>query len=207
MYLALRDGPRGFTQDFTCPGLLGIRLPNQTYFNYGTFTPCGRTFQNCSSISLIRMSPSHYPGHLAGLGYSPFARHYSGNRCYFLFLALLRCFSSRRSPPASILRSHAPTGISRPNPLPDRKRVGSSRRSDPSPQTHNRCRMTGLQPAGLPHSEIPGSKLAYSFPRLIAVRHVLRRHSVRRHPPCALCAFTFKYPCVLYSLSPRIHSI
>ena len=84
---------------------------------------------------------------------------------------------------------------------------GSSRHSDPSPQTHNRCRMTGLQPAGLPHSEIPGSKLAYSFPRLIAVRHVLRRHSVRRHPPCALCAFTFKYPCVLYSLSPRIHSI
>jgi hypothetical protein len=28
------------------------------------------------------------------LGYSRFARHYSGNRCFFLFLRLLRCFSS-----------------------------------------------------------------------------------------------------------------
>ena len=50
--------------------------------------------------------------------------------------------------------------------------------------------MSGLQPDGLPHSEIPGSMLAYSSPRLIAVRHVLHRHLVRRHPPCALCAFT-----------------
>ena len=57
-------------------------------------------------------------------------------------------------------------------------------------QTQNRYRMTGLQPAGLPHSEIPGSKLAYSLPRLIAVRHVLHRHLVRRHPPYALCTFT-----------------
>ena len=61
-------------------------------------------------------------------------------------------------------------------------------------------RMTGLQPAGLPHSEIPGSKLAYSYPRLIAVRHVLLRHLVRRHPPYALCAFTkLVYSHVLYS--------
>ena len=32
-----------------------------------------------------------------GLGYSPFARHYSGNRCFFLLLQVLRCFSSLRS--------------------------------------------------------------------------------------------------------------
>ncbi len=30
---------------------------------------------------------------------SHFARRYSGNRCFFLFLALLRCFSSGGSPP------------------------------------------------------------------------------------------------------------
>ena len=30
-----------------------------------------------------------------GLGSSLFARHYSGNHCYFLFLPVLRCFSSR----------------------------------------------------------------------------------------------------------------
>jgi hypothetical protein len=35
-----------------------------------------------------------------GLGCSPFARHYLGNHCCFLFLPLLRCFSSGRWPPA-----------------------------------------------------------------------------------------------------------
>ena len=33
-----------------------------------------------------------------GLGFSPFARHYSGNHCCFLLLRLLRCFSSAGSP-------------------------------------------------------------------------------------------------------------
>ena len=35
-----------------------------------------------------------------GLGCSPFAHHYLGNHSCFLFLLLLRCFSSKRSPPA-----------------------------------------------------------------------------------------------------------
>ena len=34
-----------------------------------------------------------------GLGSSCFARHYFRNRCYFLFLWVLRCFSSPRSLP------------------------------------------------------------------------------------------------------------
>jgi hypothetical protein len=34
-----------------------------------------------------------------GLGSFPFARRYLGNRYYFLFLGVLRCFSSPRSPP------------------------------------------------------------------------------------------------------------
>ena len=41
--------------------------------------------------------PVHY--YTDGLGYSPFARHYWGNHCYFLFLQVLRCFSSLRLPP------------------------------------------------------------------------------------------------------------
>ena len=36
--------------------------------------------------------------HNCGLGSSPVARHYWGNHCYFLFLEVLRCFSSLRSP-------------------------------------------------------------------------------------------------------------
>ena len=34
-----------------------------------------------------------------GLGSCAFARHYLRNHCYFLFLRVLRCFSSPRSPP------------------------------------------------------------------------------------------------------------
>ena len=52
---------------------------------------------------------SYPPGHLLrsitpecthpGLGSFHFARRYFGNRCFFLFLRLLRCFSSPGSPP------------------------------------------------------------------------------------------------------------
>src|SRR4051795_1210506 len=39
---------------------------------------------------------------------------------------------------------------------------------------------------GFPHSEILGSKLVRSSPRLIAAYHVLHRLSAPRHPPDAL---------------------
>ena len=55
----------------------------------------------------------------------------------FLFLRVLRCFSSPRLPPHQ--------------------------------------RMTGLQPAGLSHSEIRGSMVICTYPRLIAAYHVLHR--------------------------------
>lgn len=41
---------------------------------------------------------------------------------------------------------------------------------------------------GFPHSEIRGSKLIRSSPRLIAAYHVLHRLSAPRHPPNALKA-------------------
>jgi hypothetical protein len=42
------------------------------------------------------MSKSYNPERInpPGLGYSHFVRHYSGNRIRFLFLRLLRCFTS-----------------------------------------------------------------------------------------------------------------
>ena len=43
---------------------------------------------------------------------------------------------------------------------------------------------------GLPHSEIPGSKVICTYPRLIAAYHVLHRLHVPRHPPYALSSFT-----------------
>ena len=50
--------------------------------------------------------------------------------------------------------------------------------------------VTGLHPAGFPHSEIPGSKPACGSPRLIAACHVLRRLSAPRHPPYTLSSLT-----------------
>lgn len=44
-----------------------------------------------------------------------------------------------------------------------------------------------MTPAGLPHSDICGSKLASSSPQRFAGCCVLHRLSVPRHPPCALC--------------------
>ena len=47
-------------------------------------------------------------------------------------------------------------------------------------------RVTGLQPAGFPHSEMYGSTDICSSPYLIAAYHVLLRLSKPRHSPCAL---------------------
>ena len=43
-----------------------------------------------------------------GLGFSPFARHYSGNLYWFLFLRVLRCFSSPRSLKLRLQRNGLP---------------------------------------------------------------------------------------------------
>lgn len=48
------------------------------------------------------------------------------------------------------------------------------------------CGVTGLQPAGLPHSDIRGSTLVCRSPRLFAAYHVLLRLWEPRHPPYAL---------------------
>ena len=50
-------------------------------------------------------------------------------------------------------------------------------------------KIAGLQPAGLSHSEILGSKIICIYPRLIAAYHVLHRLREPRHPPDALTFF------------------
>ena len=51
----------------------------------------------------IKLHPQAW--HLIGLGWSPFARHYSGSRCFFLFLRLLRCVTSPAClPPPYVFR-------------------------------------------------------------------------------------------------------
>ena len=50
--------------------------------------------------------------------------------------------------------------------------------------------MTGVFPAGFPHSDICGSPDICSSPQLIAAYHVFLRLLVPRHPPCALSILT-----------------
>ena len=58
-----------------------------------------RTFFSQSKCQKAVLQPRTCTKYTCGLGWSPVARHYWGNHCYFLFLEVLRCFSSLRSPP------------------------------------------------------------------------------------------------------------
>ena len=55
-------------------------------------------------------------------------------------------------------------------------------------------RYPGITPGGLPHSEISGSTLVCSSPKLIAACHVLHRLLAPRHPPYALRSLTKRVP-------------
>ena len=69
-------------------------------FIYRTLTFYGQPSQTVLLASQVDYVV-HYPKGIAslGLGSSYFARHYSRNRVFFLFLWVLRCFSSPRSLP------------------------------------------------------------------------------------------------------------
>ncbi len=101
-YLALPDGPGGFTQDFSCPALLRITLRfvllrvrgfHALRMNFPDHSP-----HKISSDIVVLLPPTCR--NRTGLGCSPVARHYWGKTSYFLFLQVLRCFSSLRSPPS-----------------------------------------------------------------------------------------------------------
>ena len=98
-YLALRDGPRRFRQDFTCPALLRIPLNFVKESDTGlspslALFPAGSpSLISCHSAVLQPPSCRN----IMGLGYCAFARHYLRNHFCFLFLWVLRCFSSPRS--------------------------------------------------------------------------------------------------------------
>ena len=135
-------------------------------FGYGTLTLFGAAFQR-SSPRLRSVSPGPYPEgpQTSGLGSFHFARRYFENRCFCLFLRLLRCFTSPGSPACTI----------------------------------DSCMRDTLPCAGFPHSDIRGSMLAYSSPRLFAVNHVLLRLLVPRHPPCALISLILTDSLITYA--------
>ena len=77
------------------PSYSGYHYFNKTY-QYWAFTIYGLIFQKIlvRFISDIVVLQPLTCRNILGLGYFLFARHYSGNHYCFLFLWLLRCFSS-----------------------------------------------------------------------------------------------------------------
>ncbi len=91
-------------------------LPTGFHVSRGTPDPAAPVFPSLTGLS---PSPAGLPSPIllglqvtyavltpvrsrSGLGSFPFARRYLGNRFFFLFLRLLRCFSSPGSPPYTI---------------------------------------------------------------------------------------------------------
>ena len=95
----MRDGPRGFRQGFTCPALLRYPLRVRIAFAYAPVTLCGSPFQRIrltTGLVTLLLRALQPPRHrnASGLGCSDFARHYFRNRGFFLFLQVLRWFTS-----------------------------------------------------------------------------------------------------------------
>ena len=97
------------------PLYLGIPTRVEAAFAYGAITPLWPAFPNrstsrsfCNSAPVMRdrpVAPStplaqrSHAWHAKGLGWSGFARRYFRNHYCFLFLWVLRWFTSPRSPP------------------------------------------------------------------------------------------------------------
>ena len=93
-YLALGGGPPDFPQGFSCLVVLWIPLA-PFRFRLRGFHPLWRDVPVPSTSFQVTSLRSLTPACTqTGFGSFHFARRYFGNRCFFLFLALLRCFSS-----------------------------------------------------------------------------------------------------------------
>ena len=95
----MEGGPSAFPQGFPC--LVVLRIPLAAHLTSPTgLSPSPAGFSKTvplsygSLIAVLTPECSH-----PGLGSFPFARRYLENRCFFLFLRLLRCFSSPGYPP------------------------------------------------------------------------------------------------------------
>ena len=133
-YLGLPGGPGRFTQDSSSPVLLGIPSNSRQGFAYPTLTVYGATSQKLRLphrfITARGLGRNHKKvpqphtrntcrlSHAHGLASSAFAHHYSRNHYCFLFLRVLRCFTSPRyhQPPYTFRRrQHHMTGARFPH--------------------------------------------------------------------------------------------
>ena len=105
-YLALEDGPPRFPQGFTCPAVLGNNLREESILSTGlspSLVVLSRSLQLFIPFLTLWFASKlpHNPNLFSkiGLGSFLFARRYWENRIFFLFLRILRWFTS----PGSLL--------------------------------------------------------------------------------------------------------
>ena len=90
--------PTGFPVSRGTPDTAGgARLPLRGFHALRPAFPSPFRFAHACPVQ--SMTPQDVS---CGLGSSAFARRYSRNRCFFLFLPVLRCFSSRGSIPCTM---------------------------------------------------------------------------------------------------------
>ena len=126
-------------------------------FGYGDFTLYVGTFQVLHLSSTVPRRGPTTPGASSRFGLIRFRSPLLTESILFLFLRLLRCFTS---PGIACLFLTSITGFRK-----ERWHINTIR---------------------LPHSEISGSKRTCRSPKLIAAYHVLHRLLAPRHPPYAL---------------------
>ena len=166
LYLALRDGPRRFPQGSTCPAVLRCLLRVRSAFAYAPITLYGASFQRASASRRIGNSTVAGPT-------TPDSPEGQPGLGYVRFRSPLLSESLLFSFPLGTEMVHFPRFA--------RARLWIHRA------------VIRFYRIGFPHSEIPGSKPACGSPRLIAACHVLHRHRLPRHSPCALSSLTIKF--------------
>ena len=104
-YLALEGGPPCFRQDSSCPVVLRIISHEVFRFSHTGLSPSLVCFPKTVLLTFSFLTSraraldmSYNPNYIAiiGLGSSHFARRYYGNLSRFLFLQVLRWFTSLR---------------------------------------------------------------------------------------------------------------
>ena len=156
-----------FSRDFSCPNLLGTQSENYTKFRLQGCHLLWLDVPVDSSISQEAFS-APFSG-ISPLRSKPRPTEVRRFRLFPFRSPLLRESRLISFPPATEMFHF--TGFYAPTYVFGR-------------------RWPGMNQAGLPHSEIPGSKTASVSPRLIAGNHVLHLRQSPRHPPCALSNLT-----------------
>ena len=161
----MRDGPRRFSRDSTCPAILRNLPSEPARFRLRGSHPPWPVVPDRSTSALVCDSPTRR----SGRPYNPavHARRFGLFRVRSPLLAESLLFSV----PAGTEMVHFPA-------LSSMAYVFS----------HG---YLGINRGGFPHSEISGSTPVCGSPKLIAACHVLHRLLAPRHPPYALSSLTF----------------